>query len=108
MKTAKIPKPPYYAVIFTSKRTNIDDDYSEVANRMVALANKQHGFLGYESAREEIGITISYWGNLESIKNWKKNVDHISAQRNGKAKWYKSYKVRICKVEKEYKFDKNN
>ncbi len=106
MTTAKTPKPPYYAVIFTSQRTSIDEGYYKVANRMVDLAKEQHGFLGYESAREEIGITISYWKNLESIKNWKKNVEHISAQKDGKSKWYKSYKVRICKVEKDYEFVK--
>ncbi len=106
MTTAKTPKPPYYAVIFTFQRTSIDEGYYKVANRMVDLAKEQPGFLGYESAREEIGITISYWKNLESIKNWKKNVEHIPAQKDGKAKLYKSYKVRICKVEKDYEFVK--
>ncbi len=71
---AKTPKPPYYAVIFTSLRTEGDNGYGEMAAEMVELASKQAGFLGVESAREDIGITISYWTDLESIKSWKENI----------------------------------
>ena len=76
-----------------------------MTEKMETLAKQQSGFIGFESAREEIGITISYWNSLEAIKNWKANVDHQSAQKLGKEKWYKSYKVRICKVEREYEFN---
>lgn len=76
-----------------------------MAATMETLAKQQAGFLGIESAREEIGITISYWENLEAIKTWKANVDHQVAQKLGKEKWYQSYSVRICKVEREYEFN---
>ncbi|SHI62904.1 antibiotic biosynthesis monooxygenase family protein [Flavobacterium terrae] len=98
-------KPPYYAVIFTSVRTNVEQGYAEMSNLMVDMAKQQEGFLGVESARNEIGITVSYWKDLESIKNWKNNVDHLQAQRMGKQKWYESYKVRIALVEREYDFE---
>jgi heme-degrading monooxygenase HmoA len=97
---------PYYAVIFTSKRTNIDLDYQEIAQKMVELAQQQEGYLGIESAREEIGITVSYWKSLEAINLWKRNLDHIQAQRNGIANWYENYTVRIALVEREYSFQK--
>jgi heme-degrading monooxygenase HmoA len=96
---------PYYAVIFTSKRTSVDDNYSEMATKMVELAQLQEGFLGIESARNEIGITVSYWKTLEDIKNWKQNLDHLDAQKLGVSKWYESYTVRIALVEKEYSFE---
>lgn len=99
-------KPPYYAVIFTSVRTEVEQGYAEMANLMVDMAKQQEGFLGVESARNEIGITVSYWKDLESIKNWKSNLDHLQAQRMGKQKWYESYKVRIALVEREYDFEK--
>jgi heme-degrading monooxygenase HmoA len=99
-------QPPYYAVIFTSKRTNIDLDYQEIAQKMVELAQQQEGYLGIESAREEIGITVSYWKSLEAINLWKRNLDHIQAQRNGIANWYENYTVRIALVEREYSFQK--
>ncbi|MES2802330.1 MAG: antibiotic biosynthesis monooxygenase [Bdellovibrionota bacterium] len=100
------PKPPYYAVIFTSIRTSDDIGYESVANRMVNLAQIQPGFLGLESAREDnaIGITVSYWQDLESISKWKNNVEHTEAQNNGKQKWYEHFKVRISKVERDYGF----
>lgn len=97
---------PYYAVIFTSTRTDIDENYSEMAIKMVELAQQQLGFLGVESARSEIGITVSYWESLEAIKNWKQNLDHLEAQHKGIQKWYERYTVRIAKVEREYSFSK--
>ena len=103
---ARTPQTPYYAVIFTSTRTLVEKGYSEMANKMVELAKKQPGFLGIESVREEIGITVSYWKDLESIKNWKENMEHISAQTKGKKLWYENYKVRIAKVERDYDFCK--
>lgn len=97
-------KPPYYAVIFTSTRTTVDEGYAEMATQMVELAQQQDGFLGVESARNEVGITVSYWRDLESIKNWKSNLDHIDAQLKGRSKWYENYTVRIALVEREYSF----
>jgi heme-degrading monooxygenase HmoA len=100
---AKTPKPPYYAVIFTSIRNDGDHGYARTAETMVELAAKQPGFLGFESARQEIGISVSYWSSLEAISAWKENATHRQAQ--GQAQdWYKSFVVRICKVEREYGF----
>jgi heme-degrading monooxygenase HmoA len=103
---AKTPQPPYYAVIFSSLRTAGDNGYGEMAERMDALAKQQPGFLGIESAREGLGITIGYFSSLESIAAWKRNVDHAEAQRRGRADWYTEYRVRIAKVEREYGFEK--
>jgi heme-degrading monooxygenase HmoA len=97
---------PYYAVIFTSSRTEVDESYSEMAIKMVDLAKQQEGFLGVESARSDTGITVSYWKSLEAIKQWKQNLDHLDAQRKGKSLWYEKYTVRIALVEKEYSFQK--
>lgn len=94
----------YYAVIFTSTRTEIEEGYAEMAMRMVELAKQQTGFIGLESARSEIGITVSYWESLEAIKAWKENTEHLLAQEKGKTTWYKNYKVRIAKVERENEF----
>mgnify|MGYP003399725284 CR=1 FL=1 len=99
---ASTPKPPYYAVIFTSLRTDGDDGYAAMADRMVELASQQPGFLGIESVRENLGITVSYWDSLEAIKNWKANLEHQAAQKSGRERWYSSFKIRIAKVEREY------
>lgn len=103
----EMPDLPYYAVIFTSVKTGIDESgYEEMADKMFSLAATQKGFLGVESARNEIGITVSYWETQEDILNWKKNMEHIIAQKMGIEKWYQFYSVRICKVERQYGFKK--
>ena len=102
---ASTPEPPYYAVIFTSVRAEGDRGYARMAERMVELARKQEGFLGVESAREEIGITVSYWRDRESIGRWKADAEHRIAQKYGKEKWYAAYRIRIAKVEEEKRFE---
>jgi len=97
--------PPYYAVIFTSKRTAGDNGYGVTASRMLELASNQPGFLGVDSAREDIGITVSYWESLESIRRWKADLEHQDAQREGRKSWYQAYTVRIAEVCKEYGFE---
>jgi heme-degrading monooxygenase HmoA len=100
---AKTPTPPYYAVIFSSIRSEKEPEaYAVMAKKMYDLAHEQPGFLGVESAREEVGITVSYWKDVASIKQWKQHTDHMIAQQLGKEKWYKAYTTRICKVEREY------
>ncbi|MFD1292707.1 antibiotic biosynthesis monooxygenase family protein [Lutibacter holmesii] len=100
------PKPPYYAVIFSSVRTDVDEGYNETAERMEELAKQQEGFLGVESARNEVGVTVSYWESLEAILNWRNNAEHTLARTKGKEMWYKTYQLRICKVERAYDFEK--
>lgn len=95
---------PYYAVIFTSTLTTDTEGYNEMGQKMVELAKKQDGFLGIDSAREDVGITVSYWESLEAIKSWKQNSEHLLAQQKGQNKWYSWYNTRICKVEREYEF----
>ncbi|NMM48783.1 antibiotic biosynthesis monooxygenase family protein [Marinigracilibium pacificum] len=99
---ANTPKPPYYAVIFTSVLSSDNDGYEDTANRMVELAKDQPGFLGLESARNEVGITVSYWKDLESIKNWKLHSEHTIAREKGRTTWYADFKLRISKVERDY------
>lgn len=104
-----IPDPPYFAVIFTSTRTPCDNGYAGMAARMEELAARMEGFLGIESARDEsgLGITVSYWTSLESIRNWREQSEHLVAQRLGRETWYDSFQVRICRVERAYGFGRS-
>ena len=103
------PDVPYYAVIFTSLRTEGENGYEAMTALMCELARQQPGYLGMESARggggEGLGITVSYWQSMEDIRSWKMNVDHRVAQKKGKSLWYSYYKVRISKVERDYSFE---
>ncbi|MCG8696724.1 MAG: antibiotic biosynthesis monooxygenase [Bacteroidales bacterium] len=102
---AQTPKPPYYSVIFTSVRTSGDNGYASMSNKMMQLASEQPGFLGVESAREEVGITVSYWQDEASIQQWREHIEHRLARKKGRELWYKEFSVRIAKVERQYSFD---
>lgn len=108
---AQTPPAPYYAVIFSSTRTDGDNGYGAMADRMVELARDMPGFLGIESVRDELagdqgrpGITVSYWSSLEAIREWKNQSEHLAAQKMGREQWYASYHLRIAKVEYDYGF----
>ena len=96
---------PYYAVIFTSVQKDNVEGYKEMAEHMDNLVAKQPGYLGMESVKGTLGITVSYWKDLDSIKAWRENFDHKIAIKKGKTEWYKSFNVRITKVEREYDFN---
>ena len=102
---AETPPPPYTAVIFTSVRTDEDaEGYAATSARMDELAAEQPGFLGVESAREQLGITVSYWASADDARAWKKVAEHVLAQRTGRERWYRGYRVRVATVEREYGF----
>ncbi len=103
---AETPQPPYYVVTFSSIRTAGDQGYEAMADRMAELALQQPGCLGAESARDAdgFGITNSYWADEESLKAWKQVASHLAAQRIGRDRWYRQYKVRIARVERAYEF----
>jgi heme-degrading monooxygenase HmoA len=105
---AKTPAPPYYAVIFTSLRTEGDDGYGDMSAKMVEMAAQQPGFLGVESARgaDGLGITVSYWESEEAIANWRSNAEHRIAQQNGRERWYSEFVTRVAKVERARTFTK--
>lgn len=103
---ARTPPPPYYAVIFTSKRAVGDRGYAAMAQRMVDLGSRYDGFLGIESVRGEdgVGITVSYWRDEAAILAWKRDTEHEKAQRGGRDTWYERYEVRVARVERAYSY----
>ena len=107
MELAHTPEPPYYAVIFASRRApGRDDGYEATAARMLELAATQPGFLGADTAREDVGITVSYWTDAAAIAAWKADAEHLGAQRDGRERWYDAYELRIARVERAYNFDR--
>ena len=107
--THKAPPAPYYAVIFSSTLSDNAEGYGAMAARMVELAREQEGFIDVESAArtsEGFGITVSYWRDLESIRRWKAQSEHAAAQKMGRDAFYRSYRLRIARVEREYGFER--
>ncbi|AOE86629.1 antibiotic biosynthesis monooxygenase family protein [Pseudomonas sp. TCU-HL1] len=101
---AHTPEPPYYAVIFTSQRSETEQDYATTAERMLELARGWPGFLGVESARgnDGLGITVSYWASEEDIRTWRAQAEHREAQRRGREEWYQAFRTRVAHVERDY------
>lgn len=105
-RPASTPAPPYWAVIFTSAHPELSPEeavaYAETAARMEELAAAEPGYLGIESARSCLGITVSYWSDTDSIQRWRANTDHTLAREAGRERWYESYELRVARVERAY------
>jgi len=99
---AATPEPPYVAVVFTSLRTEGDNGYAAMSRRMNALAAEQPGYLGIESARDGLGITVSYWADEAAAVAWKQVAQHLVAQQRGREVWYSDYRVRVAVVQRDY------
>lgn len=101
---APMPDPPYYAVIFANQASGDVKGYGEMADAMVRLAREQPGFIGVDSTRDAQGyaITVSYWRDEASIRNWRENIRHMAAQKSGMERWYDHYTLRVAKVERQY------
>ncbi len=111
LRLAKTPAPPYFAVVFTSLHTDGDSvEYAEAAESMCRLAAEQEGYLGIESVRDAdgVGITVSYWKDEDSIRNWYELAEHRDVQQRGRDFWYDAYDVRVCRVERAYSFQRQN
>ena len=101
---ARTPQPPYYAVIFPSRRTVGDDGYGAAADRMVELAAMQPGYLGVDTVRDAdgLGITVSYWESEAAIAGWRRHAEHVAAREKGRRDWYAHFELRVAKVERAY------
>jgi len=105
---APLFEPPYWVVVFSSQRTEGDHGYGAMADEMERLVAGQPGFLGMESVRAEggAGITSAYFRTEADARAWKQVARHLEAQRLGRDRWYRGYRVRVAKVEREYGFDR--
>ena len=102
---ARLPDPPYYAVIFSSRRNGQDEaGYAEAADRLFERVQQHPGFLGAESARgaDGFGITVAYFDSETSIRAWREHDEHAAARARGRADWYDHFELRIARVERAY------
>lgn len=103
---AKTPKPPYYAVIFTTVKSAEQEGYAEMNAQIFALAQEQQGYLGIESAKGDVNVSVTYWETLEDIARWKNHAAHLAAQKKGYETWYQAFATRVCRVERDHFFEK--
>jgi heme-degrading monooxygenase HmoA len=92
-----------YAVIFTATLKQFDQEYSDTAEKMRELAFEKYGCREFTSVTEgDQEVAISYWDSQEQIRTWKQDPAHQAAQQRGQERWYKSYKVQVVEVVREY------
>ena len=105
MTTKKLIKIPAgsYAVIFIADLVD-SEGYGQMADRMVELAETMPGFIAVESERGSTkrGITVSYWETEEDILHWKRNGEHLEAQRTGHKRFYSQFTLQVAKIERSY------
>lgn len=100
---AALPAPPYWAVVFSSRRAEGDTAaYDAAARRMLELARQQPGFLGVESTRgaDGFGITVSYWTGEDAIAAWRAQAEHAAVRAQGRDAWYRHFELRVARVER--------
>lgn len=93
------------AVIFTSQLAADNAGYDATAQRMLELVEAQPGYLGATSVRDPAsgtGVTVSYWVDEAAAREWKQVTEHLHAQREGRRRWYASYRVEVCTVSRQY------
>jgi heme-degrading monooxygenase HmoA len=96
-----------YAVIFTAKIKQLDDEYSRMAQQLRDLAMAEYGCIEFTSVTQgSEEITISYWENEDQIRHWKKDTQHRIAQERGRSTWYESYRVEVVKLVRRYGSEK--
>lgn len=101
------PEPPYYAVIFVSIHTGDLVGYAEANQRMEELVADQPGYLGMDSARSCLGVTVSYWTDEASIAAWRDHLEHAAIREQGRDQWYERYTVRVARVERAYDWSRD-
>ncbi|CAC9587591.1 hypothetical protein [uncultured Gammaproteobacteria bacterium] len=93
------------AVIFTAEVGELPQAYYKFANEVRALADK-YGCIDFISvSKKGKEISISYWDSQEKIQRWKQDPTHLKAQELGQQQWYKSYKVQVVDILREYSHD---
>ncbi len=109
---AELPEGASYAVIFSAlhceTESDTDNDYDETAAEMARLAAEQPGFRGFESTlgADGFGITVSYWRDQADIAAWRAHLDHTLARRRGRGEWYRAYRLRVARVERDLAWDR--
>lgn len=80
--------------------------YEETAARMAELAMQQPGFRALKTFAAEDGerVTISEFDSLEAVSAWRRNVEHLVAQRRGRDEFYAEYSLQTCELIREAKF----
>jgi len=92
-----------FVVIFRAVARQLDAEYSQTAATLRELALSRFACLEFVAVNEGgQEIALSYWPDMESIRAWKAQADHVLAQQLGRERWYAGYRVQIAEIVRDY------
>lgn len=99
-----------YAVIFEVEiNDGKQERYLDIAAKLKEQLVKMPGFISIERFESLVNegklVSLSFWEDEESLIRWKKNIDHLAAQKDGRDSIFKDYRIRIAKVQRDYTMD---
>ena len=93
-------------VVFRSRmRADADlDAYAALSARMHELVAQHPGFISIENFSTPDGdeVSLECFESEESVEAWRRNPEHVEAQRRARAELYEWYSVRTALVIREY------
>ena len=74
--------------------------------RMSALAKTMPGYISHKAFTAEDGerVTIVEFENEDAQRGWARNLEHMDAQRKGRADFYSEYRIQVCTVIRDSQF----
>lgn len=97
-------------ITFRSRLTDqAGEDYQATNTEMEALVRQNPGFIDVKSYKSDDGerLTLVWWNDEESLREWREQVRHRAAQSTGRQKWYQYYKMEVAKVIRESSFQRS-
>jgi len=84
-------------------------EYMKLVDTLREDLAKADGFISLERF-ESISnkgkfVSLQFWRDEESVRKWRNLQKHREAQKQGRARIFASYRLRIAKVERDYTMD---
>jgi heme-degrading monooxygenase HmoA len=96
-------------VLFRSMLTeDAGDDYKAMAAEMLARARVMPGFVDFKTYQADDGerVSVIHWESQETMRAWSDDLRHMVAQRLGREKWYRYFRIEVAEVVRSYGFDR--
>ena len=96
-----------YAVIFeVEPEPDRLQDYLDIAGRLRPELEQIDGFISIErfkslSQKDKI-LSLSFWRDEEAIARWRRQAQHHAAQRAGRERIFRDYRIRVAAVARDY------
>ena len=93
--------------IFRSRlRPGVDAEYGPLAERMYRIASSLPGFVSSRDFVADDGerVAIIEFESEAAHAGWRDHPEHRRAQQRGRAEFYATYRIQVCRVDREASF----